>query len=543
MVVPAYPEFFNDVFGPIMQPGSSSHTAAPCRLGYLAHCLLGEPPGDISVLLDRNGSFAGTFGLMYEDQAMLAGALGCLPDDPRLFRAGALAGSAGVTYGFEFGEMRESTHANAMKFVLTGRSGKVATLVGDSTGGGMVRTRIINGYPLSLIGDCYAVLLYDRRETLVPSRVETLASALPGYLETEVCRAPDRGRVFCLKTAERPDMAVVCGWFPELPVDLLAPVLPVLASPQRQPQMFDTMTEWRRLAAERGAPLWEIAVAYEMAASGWNRARVIDAMRDVAARMRRQTGAAYEAGQTVPESPFKPNLAALWERRRQAPDRLTDDLTANTLRWAFGAGAGIPGVESVPGPMGSGGGYIYAALCAVKDARAYDEEDLLRGLFIAAGIGAIAYTRSEPTGEVIGCTGECGICGAMAAAAITEMAGGDPAQVENAASLALQATLGWPCDPISGGQGQPCRSRILVATCMAAVFADLALAGREAVLPLHEVIDVADAVGRRLPPELLCTSRGGCSAAPAAVGLGVAYHAWIEQTTRENTPRPPGNLI
>ena len=121
---------------------------------------------------------------------------------------------------------------------------------------------------------------------------------------------------------------------------------------------------------------------------------------------------------------------------------------------------------------------------------------------------------------MIGCTGECGICGAMAAAAITEMAGGDPAQVENAASLALQATIGWPCDPILGGLGQPCRSRILVATCMAAVFADLALAGRDAVLPLHEAIDVADAIGRRLPPELLCTSRGGASVTPTAVRRG-----------------------
>ena len=42
MPIPSYPEFFNDVFGPIMQPGSSSHTAGPCRIGYLARSLLGE---------------------------------------------------------------------------------------------------------------------------------------------------------------------------------------------------------------------------------------------------------------------------------------------------------------------------------------------------------------------------------------------------------------------------------------------------------------------------------------------------------------------
>lgn len=63
-----------------------------------------------------------------------------------------------------------------------------------------------------------------------------------------------------------------------------------------------------------------------------------------------------------------------------------------------------------------GAGYIYAAMSAVRDARGLTEDDLLRGLIIAAGIGAISYTRSTPTGEVTGCTGEAGACGAMAAA-------------------------------------------------------------------------------------------------------------------------------
>jgi L-serine dehydratase len=156
-------------------------------------------------------------------------------------------------------------------------------------------------------------------------------------------------------------------------------------------------------------------------------------------------------------------------------------------------------------------------------------------------VGAIAYTRTEPTGEVLGCTGESGVCGAMAAAAIAEMVGGTPEAVENAASLALQAFMGLPCDPMPGGLSQPCRSRIMAATCMAHVFADLALAGHEAVLPLHEAIDVADGIGRALPPELLCTSEGGCCAAPAAQARRAAYRRWFDESRPED--RPPGNLI
>lgn len=199
-------------------------------------------------------------------------------------------------------------------------------------------------------------------------------------------------------------------------------------------------------------------------------------------------------------------MAGEWQHYATCSHSLSDGVSAETIRLAYGAGAGIPGVEVVAGPMGSGGGYIHAALWAVKESRGFSLDDLLRGLFIAAGIGAIAYSRTEPTGECTGCSGETGICGAMAAAAVTEMAGGNSEQVENAASLSLQAATGIPCDPIPGGFGQPCRSRILTAVCMASVFADLALAGRQAVLPLHEAIDVMDAVGRR----------GGRASRPAA---------------------------
>ena len=103
------------------------------------------------------------------------------------------------------------------------------------------------------------------------------------------------------------------------------------------------------------------------------------------------------------------------------------------------------------------------------------------------------------------------------------LAGGTLEQVENAASLSFQAATGIPCDPIPGGFGQPCRSRILTAICMASVFADLALAGRQAVLSLHEAIDVMDTIGRELPVELLCTSKGGAAAAPAALRQALEY--------------------
>ena len=543
--VTPYPEFFNDVFGPVMQPGSSSHTAGPCRLGYLAGCLLGEPVARMRVELDRHGSFAGTFGIMAEDRAMVAGVLGYLPDDARLFRSFELADEAGMAVEFDFTEISESKHPNAVKFVLTGQSGLMVDLVGDSTGGGMVETVTLDGFPYRSLGDAYVVLVQDPQEALSSERIERLRAELPDVLDAQTVRVEGRGVLYAFALPAEPDLVALRealdGDVPVLRLALLRPVLPVVSRPDRRPQLFDTMARWRELAAEREAPLWEVAVRYEMDASGWTRSQVVDRMKELALVMRRQTRAVYEEDVVAPDTEFKPDFAGRWVRHAGTPARVSDGITAQTIKNAYGAGAGIPGVENVPGPMGGGAGYVYAALSAVQEARRLSDDDLLRGLFVAAGIGAIAYTRTEPTGEVLGCTGESGVCGAMAAAAIAEMVGGSPEAVENAASLALQAFMGLPCDPMPGGLSQPCRSRIMAATCTAHVFADLALAGHEAVLPLHEAIDVADRIGRALPPELLCTSEGGCCLAPAAQARRAAYRRWFDESRPED--RPPGNLI
>jgi L-serine dehydratase len=267
-----------------------------------------------------------------------------------------------------------------------------------------------------------------------------------------------------------------------------------------------------------------------MNATAWPRDKVIDYMKSVAGKMYRQTHAPFMENQEILETPFSGYFYKEWAGHADSPRSLVHGVLGTAVKYAFAASTNFKGVHLVPGPMGLGGGYVYSALCAVKDHFGYADDDLLRGLFIAGGMGAIAYSRTEPTGEVIGCTGECGICCAMASAAVVEMCGGTPTQVEAAASLALQACLGWPCDPIPGGKFQPCMSRVISATSMAIIFADVALSGKDAVLPYHEVVDAADRIGRQLPPDLLCTSRGGCCGVPSGEKCMEEFKAWRKRT-------------
>lgn len=525
-----YPEFFNDVFGPIMQPGSSSHTAGPCRLGYLANSLLGEKPKKVEFIMDSEGSFAGTFGSMNEDGGMLGGALGMLPDDIGLFTAYEIAGKQGVEFSFTFQEMKESSHINAIKIIITGQSGKVAALVGDSTGGGMIETQWVNGFPLKVKGDCHVVLVFDQYGTF---QQRTINSYFKDLLEEGCVEVEGKGWLHYFKVAGVPDLEAIRSVLPGVRVELLKAILPVITRPEKKPQLFDTMTQWRHIAQQDGLSLSEVAIRYEMDASLWSREKVIEYMKRIERKMYRQTHALYEEDVAVDNDPFTPRDDLKWSQYQNTGRVLSGSVLAQAIRWAYGAGTKIPGVEIVPGPMGTGGGYIYSALRAVKDFQGFTDEDLLRGLFIAAGVGAIAYTHTSPTGEVIGCAGECGVCSAMAAAAITEMAGGTPEQVENSASLALQASIGIPCDPIPGGLRQPCFSRTMMAVNMAIVYSDLALAGKAALLPFHEALYAADLVGRGMKPELLCTSRGGCCAAPSAKKQAAEYNRWYKESKQQ----------
>lgn len=466
MNIEYYPDFFNDVFGPVMQPGSSSHTAGPCRIGYIANGLLKDKVREIQIQLDPNGSFSGTFGLMNEDLGMLAGAYGLLPDDERMFRIREILQKEGISYCFQKKKIQTSSHPNAVTFHLKDRSGNSVFLTGNSTGGGMVEIVDVMGKAVRFLGD----------------KEENITIETQGKKES-----------YTLKR-----------------------VLPIASSPDRRPQLFDSFSSWRNEAEKRRLSLAETAILYEQYSSGLSREDVISKMKDIQTLLTRETEHIYENETDLLENPYSGYHFRQWEAYRKSRQILSGSVIESALHYMFGTQALQKGVKLVPGPMGTGGGFLFSALRAVKENRGFTQQDLLRALFVSAGVGAIAYTRTNPTGEIIGCMGECGICSAMASAGIVEMAGGTARQTEAAASLALQAAIGWPCDPIPGGQNQPCLSRFTTAVVMAIVFADLALSGKDAVLPFHEVVDEADRLGRKMPSGLLCTSRGGLCMAPAA---------------------------
>jgi L-serine dehydratase len=126
-------------------------------------------------------------------------------------------------------------------------------------------------------------------------------------------------------------------------------------------------------------------------------------------------------------------------------------------------------------------------------------------------IGVLIAAGATFAAEVGGCQAECGAGSGMAAAALVNLAGGSARQAVNAASLALQNILGMICDPVANRVEVPCLGKNVMAASNALACANMALADYDPVIPLDEVIQSMDAVGKMLPAALRCTALGGLS--------------------------------
>jgi L-serine dehydratase len=98
----------------------------------------------------------------------------------------------------------------------------------------------------------------------------------------------------------------------------------------------------------------------------------------------------------------------------------------------------------------------------------------------------------------------------MAAGALTEVLGGTPLQVENAAEIAMEHNLGLTCDPIGGLVQVPCIERNAMASVKAINAARMALSGDGThFVSLDKVIKTMRDTGRDMKDKYKETARGG----------------------------------
>lgn len=510
------PSIFNDVIGPVMRGPSSSHCAASLRIGRFARDLMAGRIDAVHVRFDRAGSLAETHHSQGSDMGLCGGLLGWEATDPRLVGAETALAAAGIELTIEIADLGDP-HPNTYRLELVG-GGARHELIAISTGGGMMEIVAIDGAAVSLLGDCWVSVWWAEGE-----QYSKHCSELAAWLaEQEGVEAVSvhcglagglvlaRGGAALAAATEAAGRERFPGWI----VRPVAPVLPV-STPAGMAVPYVTAAEMRAYNEGRGLALWELAVKYEQARGGLAEAQVLAMMAERVAVMRRGVATGLRGTEYADRilGPQAGRFVALDQAGRLLDGGLLNRMIAYVTALMETKSA-MEVIVAAP-TAGSCGGLPGACLGAA-DAMGLADVDVARAMLGAGLIGVFIAGQATFAAEVAGCQAECGAGSAMAAAALVNLAGGSAQQAVDAASMALQNTLGMICDPVATRVEVPCLGKNVLAAANALACANMALAGFDAVIPLDEVIQAMAAVGSVLPPELRCTALGGLSVTPAA---------------------------
>ena len=498
---------FNDVIGPVMRGPSSSHCAAALRIGRLARDLMDGDIRDVLVEFDRHGSLPTTHESQGSDMGLFGGLMGWdaaderLPDAPRILR------ESGVGVRIETVDVGDA-HPNTYRLTLRGPSDERRTLVAISTGGGMIEVVGIDGFAVSLFGDCHETLLTVTGDG--PALVQRLATVM----DADAIRLHEHGgrQLVQVSAAEFVSEAVVAelrGVAPDLRVARLAPVLPI-ASRKGTAVPFTTCEEMLVHDAGANTPLWRLAVRYEMARGDLTESDVMARMVEIVRILRRSIQ------QGIAGTQYADRVLGHQSGRFRQLEEAGRLLGGGGLNRVVLYVSALMEVKSAMGvivaaPTAGACAALPGAVIGMADELGLSEEEMARALLASGLIGVFIAGRWTFAAEVGGCQAECGAAAAMAAAALVTLAQGTLPQAVAAASLALQSMLGSICDPVANRVEVPCLGKNVLAATNALSCANMALADYDPVIPFDEVVETARRVGDQLPRELRCTALGGLS--------------------------------
>ena len=150
----------------------------------------------------------------------------------------------------------------------------------------------------------------------------------------------------------------------------------------------------------------------------------------------------------------------------------------------------------VAAPTAGSCGVLPAVLLSYEEDFDVAEDDMVKAMYVAAGIGKVIAENAFIAGAAGGCQAEIGSASAMAAGALAFLQGGDSSAIINAATLSLKNFLGLVGDPVTSAQ--------------------LSLAGIKSAIAPDDVVDSMRRIGNQLPASLKETSCGGLAITESA---------------------------
>lgn len=284
--------------------------------------------------------------------------------------------------------------------------------------------------------------------------------------------------------------------------------------------MFDSIRETIDYAVENKMSFADIMIQEEMELSGKTCDEVretmkqnLDVMRDAVIKGSTGEGVKSVTGYTgqdaIKLAKYNENNHAL--SGHEMVEAVKGAVATNEVNAAMGIICATPTAGS--------SGTIPGVLFKLEKTHDLTEEQMIDFLFVSSLFGRVVANNASVAGATGGCQAEVGSASAMAAAAAVSIFGGEPEASGHAMALAISNLLGLVCDPVAGLVEIPCVMRNAIGSGNALISADLALAGVESRIPVDEVIEAMDKVGRGLPAELRETGLGGLAGTPTGEAI------------------------
>lgn len=277
--------------------------------------------------------------------------------------------------------------------------------------------------------------------------------------------------------------------------------------------MFRNVKELVEIAEKEDILISEVMIRQEMEEKDKTREEVFSEMEKNLDVMEKAIEESFEGVESVTGLTGGDAVLIQTYMKEQTP------LSGNLMMDAVSKAMGTNEVNAAMGticatPTAGSAGCVPGTLFAVKNQLHPSREQMVRYLFTSGAFGFVVANNAFISGATGGCQAEVGSAGAMASAAIVEMAGGTPQQSAEAFAMTLKNMLGLVCDPVAGLVEVPCVKRNAGGSSLAIVSADMALAGVTSRIPCDEVIGAMYRIGQTMPSTLRETGEGGLADTP-----------------------------
>ena len=494
-----YPSIFNDVIGPVMRGPSSSHCAASLRIGRLCRDLMGGEIVRVLIEFDPNGSLATTHDGQGSDMGLFGGFLGWEAHDHRLVDSEDHLRGAGVDFEIVITDIA-ANHPNTYQITLwnSERSHQVIAL---STGGGMIEIISVDGNEVSIEGDFFQTLIFAETPSEFIEKIESQAN----FEHIRVCDS-----FIEVKSVEPLDLNLVAQLRDQngvTEIQQLNTVLPIKSRKGLSVPFIsvEEMLDWNQ---DKNLSLWELAIQYEKVRGDISESRVIHLMGEIVDIMTQSIHSGLEGTQFA-DRILGPQ-STQFKKELESGNLLQGDLSNRVIMYVSAmmevkSSMGVIVAAPTAGSCGTLPGTLIGAGEFMKKSR----EEIIKAMLCSAMIGTFIAAHATFAAEVGGCQAETGAGGTMAAAGLVYMGGGNLKQSLAASSMAMQNSLGIVCDPIANRVEAPCLGKNVMAAMNAISSTNMALANYDQVIPLDEVIDAMDSVGKSMDSSLRCTGFGG----------------------------------